>query len=67
MKQVLINEKWQTPPANTPVSDWLNEVVAVKYCPETLTITGYTFRWQVITAVRDSPRHKAQRVKVTNT
>lgn len=64
MKQVMINGEWQSPPTNVPVADWLNEPVAVKICPETLTITGYTFRWQLITALRKSPRHKAQRIKV---
>lgn len=63
-KQVLIGGKWTSPPPNMDIMDWLNEPVALKICFETLAVTGYTLRWQTITAIRDSPHEKPQKVKI---
>lgn len=63
MKQVKIDGQWITPPVNT--REWLNEIVKVKL-DQMLMPCGYVFRWQIIEAIRDSPRHKEKKVLVTH-
>lgn len=63
-KQVQINGEWITPPASD-LEAWLQEVVAVHLDKRMLRPSGYVRRFQTITAVRRSPRHRAIQITVT--
>lgn len=64
MRQVLINNSWESPPPDINIEKWLNEVIAVELNIELLTPKRYIPRFELIRAIRESPRHKAIPVKI---
>jgi len=63
--QIEINGQWLTPPQGVAISSWLNEPVAVVLDVPTLSFVRYVRRFERVTAVRQSPRHKRQPVQIT--
>lgn len=63
MKQVLINGRWESPP-DADVESWLNEQIAVDLDVAKLMPKRWVPRFELIRAVRKSPRHKAVPVRV---
>lgn len=62
MRQVLIKGRWESPPSN--VEDWLNEQVAIELDLVNLMPKRWVPRFELIRAVRESPRHKAVPIKI---
>lgn len=63
MGQVLINGSWESPPPSVDIQKWLTETIAVKI-DELLCITRYIPRFELIRAIRKSPRSKSVPVKI---
>lgn len=64
MRQVLINNSWESPPSGDNIESWLTEVVAVELNMVLLIPKRYIPRFELIIAIRESPRHKVIPVKV---
>lgn len=63
-RQVLIEDCWESPPDGVNVIDWLNEPIRIEININDLTLKRYILRFELIRAVRKSPRHKAEPVTV---
>ena len=64
MRQVLINGSWESPPSGINTESWITEVIAIELDIELLIPKRYIQRFELISAIRESPRHKAIPVKV---
>lgn len=64
MRQVLISGKWESPPLGVDIEYWINEKIAVELDTYTLLPKRYIPRFELIRAIRESPRHKAVPVKI---
>lgn len=63
MKQLLINDEWITPPSED-LDNWLRECIAVELNFNTLMVQRYISRYQLVRAMRKSPRHKAEIIRI---
>lgn len=63
MRQVLIDGIWLSPPTGINIGEWLNEVISVELDGE-LMPKRWIRRFELIRAIRKSPRHKPETVKI---
>jgi hypothetical protein len=64
MRQVLINGRWESPPPGVDIQEWVYEIIAVELDMVSLMPKRWVQRFELIRAVRKSPRHKAVPVRV---
>lgn len=62
--QIEIKGEWINIPENIDVELWLNEPVACLLDFQTLTISRYVYRYEYITGVRKSSKHKKHSICV---
>lgn len=63
MGQVLINGSWESPPPSIDIQEWFTETIAVEI-DGLLSITRNIPRFELIRAIRKSPRSKSVPVKI---
>lgn len=55
---------WCDPPKDTPIKNWLNEIVGVaEFDFETLEPTRYVFRWQIVERIRPNGKGRGKSIE----
>lgn len=63
MRQVLINGSWVSPPVGISIKEWLHEMISVEL-DDQLMVKRWVPRFELIRAIRKSPKHKTEIVKI---